>query len=231
MYCVNCGVKLADTEKNCPLCGVTAFHPDIVRAEAEHFYPTNPVQAYRINRIPVMVVITAIFLLSFMTTLLCDYQLNRTISWSGYVMGGLLVAYVSIVLPCWFRSPNPAIFVPCSFATVGLYVYYINAVTGGNWFLSFALPIVVTMGAIIAAVATLMRYVPKGGLYIFGGAFTAIGVFLPIMELLLNLTFELKKFIGWSLYPLVALVLLGGILIYLAISRNAREKMERKFFI
>ena len=39
MYCVKCGVKLADTEKQCPLCGTVAFHPDIVREEVASLYP------------------------------------------------------------------------------------------------------------------------------------------------------------------------------------------------
>ena len=31
MYCANCGVKLADSEKVCPLCKTVAYHPDIKR--------------------------------------------------------------------------------------------------------------------------------------------------------------------------------------------------------
>ena len=31
MYCVKCGVELADSEKKCPLCGTPVFHPDIPR--------------------------------------------------------------------------------------------------------------------------------------------------------------------------------------------------------
>mgnify|MGYP001071229356 CR=1 FL=1 len=27
MYCVNCGVELADSETVCPLCGTRVFHP------------------------------------------------------------------------------------------------------------------------------------------------------------------------------------------------------------
>ena len=30
MYCVKCGVELADSEKKCPLCGTPVFHPDIL---------------------------------------------------------------------------------------------------------------------------------------------------------------------------------------------------------
>ena len=39
MYCVKCGVKLADSEKICPLCGTKAYHPDIERGEVNAIYP------------------------------------------------------------------------------------------------------------------------------------------------------------------------------------------------
>ena len=29
MYCIQCGVKLADSQSACPLCGTVVFHPDI----------------------------------------------------------------------------------------------------------------------------------------------------------------------------------------------------------
>ena len=50
------------------------------------------------------------------------------------------------------------------------------------------------------------------------------------MEFLMVLTFRFSKFIGWSWYPMVALILMGGALIFLAICRPARETVERKFF-
>ena len=78
---------------------------------------------------------------------------------------------------------------------------------------------------------TLTRYVPRGALYIYGGALMALGAFLPVMELLLKVTFRLPEFIGWSWYPLVALVLMGGALIFLALCRPARETAERKLFL
>ena len=41
MYCINCGVKLADSEKRCPLCGTVPYHPDIVRQEGQALYPQD----------------------------------------------------------------------------------------------------------------------------------------------------------------------------------------------
>ena len=86
------------------------------------------------------------------------------------------------------------------------------------------------LALITSAVVTLLWYLRKGRLYIFGGAFIALGGFMLPMELLINLTFQ-RPFIGWSLYPLITLTLLGGLLIFLAICRPARETMERKLFI
>ena len=35
MYCIKCGVELADSEKVCPLCGTRVYHPDIEIKTAE----------------------------------------------------------------------------------------------------------------------------------------------------------------------------------------------------
>ena len=39
MYCVKCGVELADTENKCPLCGTAVYHPDIQREAVQPNYP------------------------------------------------------------------------------------------------------------------------------------------------------------------------------------------------
>ena len=66
---------------------------------------------------------------------------------------------------------------------------------------------------------------------ILGGALMALGAFMLLVEFLLVITFDHYSFVGWSLYPLTALMVLGGLLIYLAINHSARETMERKLFI
>lgn len=231
MYCIKCGVKLSDNQKSCPLCQTIVFHPEIMPSVDDPLYPAQQTPAPHVRSQAALVVVTTFFLLPLLITALCDFQLNGTISWSGYVIGALLVSYVMLVLPYWFRQPNPVIFVPCGFAAVGLFLLYISIATGGGWFLSFAFPVTGAVGLIVTAVVALLKYVGKGELYIFGGAFIALGAFMPVMELLLNLTFGFPQRLIWSVYPLVALVLLGAMLIFLAIFRPARETMERKFFL
>ena len=39
MYCIKCGVRLADTERSCPLCGTVCFHPDLPGPKQSRFIP------------------------------------------------------------------------------------------------------------------------------------------------------------------------------------------------
>lgn len=231
MYCVNCGVKLADTEKQCPLCGVKVYHPEIVRKEGEPLYPQQLMPSQQVSIGAAKIVATAMFLLPAIITLLCDLQISGSIVWSGYVVGALALCYVVAVLPAWFQKPNPVIFVPCDFGAVALYLFYINLATGGKWFLSFALPVTGGICLIVTAVVTLLRYIRKGRLYVFGGALVALGAFMPLVEFLICFTFRDIRFAVWSFYPLAAFVILGTMLIFLAVCRPARETMERKFFV
>ena len=230
MYCVKCGVKLAASENKCPLCGTVAYHPDIVREPEVPLYPAGRYPSETMKPKVLQGAMLILFLLPMVTTLLVDLQVNGTVTWSGYAIGALVLGYLVVMLPLWFRKPNPVIFVPCDFAAVILYLLYINLSTGGQWFLSFAFPVAGGIGVIVTAVVTLLRYIRRGRLYILGGAAMALGAFMLLMEFLLVITFD-RTFVGWSLYPLAALLLLGLLMIYLAIDRSAREMMERKLFI
>lgn len=231
MYCVNCGVKLAASEKECPLCGTVPYHPDIAREPGEPLYPANRYPAETMRPKVMQGAMLILFLLPMVITLLVDLQTNGTVTWSGHVVGALVLSYLVICLPMWFRKPNPVIFVPCDFAAVILYLLYVDLAAGGGWFLSFAFPVTGGIGLIVTAVVTLLRYVRRGKLYILGGAVMAFGAFMLLIEFLMVITFENYFFVGWSLYPLAVLFLLGVLMIYLAIDRSAREMMERKLFI
>ncbi len=231
MYCVKCGVKLADTESVCPLCHTAVYHPAVERDDAMPLYPENRLPTLPKSSRVLQIMVTAAFVLIAAVCALSDWQLGGGIVWSGYVVGALLAVYVGVVLPSWFEKPNPVIFVPCFFAAVLLYLLYINWHVEGDWFLSFALPVTAGIGGVITAATALLRYTKKAVLYIVGGALILLGAFMLLVEFLLCLTFEGIPYIGWSFYPLMTLGILGGLLLYLAINRNARETMERWFFI
>ena len=129
MYCVKCGVELADSEKKCPLCGTPVFHPDIPRNLSDPpFPPDRRIRPEDVNRSGILFVLTVAALLPALLCLLCDWRINGTLVWSGYAAGAIGLLYIVILLPMWFRHPNPVIFVPVDFVAVGLYLLYINMI-------------------------------------------------------------------------------------------------------
>ena len=210
MYCVNCGVELADSETVCPLCGTRVFHPDLSRPQADAPYPPDHhVKPEDVNRSGILFVMTMLALLPAVICLLCDWRINGGIVWSGFAAGAIGLLYVLIVLPMWL---------------------YIDLAVKGGWFLSFAFPVTAAIGLLLTAVVALVRYVRGGYLYIFGGALILAGGLAVLIEFLINVTFGIHKALLWSIYPLAAGVILGGMLLVIAICKPLRKSLHRKFF-
>lgn len=155
MYCVKCGVELADSEKKCPLCGTPVFHPDIPRNLSEPpFPPDKRIRPEDVNRSGVLFVLTIAALLPahFVSAVRLAHQRNACLV---RLCGGSPIAllYVVICCPCGSGGPIPSYLCRSISSPVGLYLLYINFATGGHWFLSFAFPVT---GAIACSSAQLL---------------------------------------------------------------------------
>ena len=227
MYCINCGVKLEGGADKCPLCNTVVPIP--APHEEEKMYPSNKFPKLLPKSKALSGSLVIILFIPLILTFFSDIHDNRKLDWFGFVAGALLLCYILIALPIWFRKPNPVIFIPCDFLAIILYVLYIDLELQGGWFLPFALPAIGGFGLLICALITLLRYVKKGRLFIIGSFFILLGGFIMLLEALMVKPFQIP-FSGWSCYPLVTLVLLGGMLLYLAINKSAREIAKRKLF-
>ena len=232
MYCVKCGVELADSERSCPLCGTEVILPENVkRPHAEPSYPPFPgAPTEGITRVGAMSLLTFLFFLPFALCLIIDTEINGLVEWSGFASGGILLLYIVLLLPCWFRRPSPAIFTPVSFAALGLYLLYVNYAVEGSWFLTFALPLTAAVGLLSTATMTLLYYVRGGKPFILGGASILFGGIMILIEFLLHITFAHPPLFRWSLYPFAAFFLIGIFLLLVGIIRPLREFMHRKLF-
>ena len=227
MYCINCGVKLADTESKCPLCE-TPVCPTYLK-KSEPLYPTTETPKRKSAVKAISGVILILYLVPFIVSLFSDLQFNGKIDWFGYVAGALIVSYVTLALPLWFRRPTRVFFVPLSFIASAIYLQYINFATDGNWYFSFALPLICGLCVLVCSIFALLRYTNRGRLYLFGGVNIYLGAYILLIEYLMNITFGIR-FIGWSMYPFMVLTLFGLLMIYLAANHTAREFIKRKLF-
>ena len=229
MYCVKCGVELADSEQKCPLCHTPVALPGFVVKEDDRIYPRFE-KPETVNPRGIYFILSFASLIAAIISFVADLNMGGGIAWSGYVIGGIALFYILFILPGWFRKYNPAIFIPIDFLAIGLYLFYINLATGGRWFNTFALPITGIITLIISSITILSYYLRKGYLYIFGGALIAAGAFCPAIETLSIITFNQSPMM-WSIYPLIALFLIGMMMIVIAIVKPLRESLCRIFAI
>lgn len=229
MYCVKCGVELADSQRSCPLCSTPVYFPEL-DPERERPYPKqNKPEA--VNARGVYFVITFAFIIAIAVCLLADQALGVGMGWSYYVLGGMALAYIILILPGWFNRPHPEVFTPCNFAAIALYVGYINFSLDGSWFIPFALPLIGGVAIIVCAIVILTHYLRRGRLYIWGGALIAAGAHCVLIEWLLVRTFATQPMFLWSPYPATTLILVGIMLIIVAIVKPFRESLRRVFFL
>lgn len=231
MYCIKCGIELSPGQAYCPICSTKVCHTDFPVDQSLAPYPVKPFQSEAYNRKGLMFVITVLSALTALLPLLLEHMLFDMVSWSAYVSSSLVLGYVLLLLPLWFQNPNPIIFVPCDFAAIGSYLFFINWMGGGKWFLSFALPVTVMLGFIVTALTVLLHCLRRGRLYIIGGGLIGLGMFAVYLEFFIWFTFQPARFIFWSLFPLVALGTLGIMTIIIAIVKPFKESLRKYFYM
>ena len=229
MYCVKCGVELADSQRSCPLCSTPVYFPELDPDRERNYPPQNKPEI--VNARGVHFVITFAFIIAIAVCLIADQALGVGMGWSFYALGGMALAYVILILPGWFNRRHPAVFVPSNFAAIALYVGYINFATDGEWFLTFALPLIGGLALIVSAIVILSYYIRRGYLYIWGGALIALAAHCVLIEWLSIMTFENIQQFFWSVYPATTLFLVGIMLIVVAIVKPFRESLRRVFFV
>ncbi len=231
MYCINCGIELSPGQAICPICKTKVCHPDFPADQELATYPPRPFQSEAYNIRGLLFVVSVIWALLTVLPVGLEWMLFRHIAWSGYVSGGMALLYTVFLLPAWFKNPNPVIFAPCDFAAAGLFLLYINYAVDGGWFLSFALPVTAFLALIVTAFCALLRYLRRGRLYIIGGFLIALGVFSVYLEFFAYYTFDAVSFVFWSVFPMVAFVLLGLMLITVAIVKPFKESLRKIFYM
>lgn len=162
MYCINCGVELADSETVCPLCGTPGVSPGYAPAAGGASLSAGPHGPSRGGE-PLRRAVHPDHAGGAAHRDLHPVRLERQ---RGHpvvrVRRRRRGAAVHLrCCPCGSEA-NPVIFVPADFAAIGLYLLYINFATGGHWFLTFALPVTGTIGVLVTTVVTLLRYLSRG---------------------------------------------------------------------
>ena len=229
MYCVKCGVRLQDGTERCPLCDTPVWNPGEAETAAPNFSDRYPIPP-KSRRYPILAFLTAFLIAGSLSALIFCLTNLHGVYWSGYVMLGCALFYFSVVFPFWFERREPLIFVPLAFVLTSGYLLYICLYTDGHWFLSFAFPLTMLVGALVTAAVAIFRLSRRRRLVKTGILLIAIGCSTMLVELFQHITFGGRMF-AWSLYPVCAFTVMGLFVLLCGVIPPWRTYFERKLFL
>lgn len=230
MYCMKCGTKLGETEIKCPLCGFDL--PKLSPEQEKSLYP-------RTERPRIAEDFKGLLL--FFTLLLCggggavlaiDLANGGGVSYSAWVLFGLLLFYTALILPRWFRKPNPVVFLPVFGVCFLVTLWYLDFLYfEAGWFFPLAFPLVGGFILMLETVVTLVRYLRGGKFYVYGGFFIGLGCLSFASELGGRAFLGIPVCLTWSLIPLILFSILGVGLIVIGAVPPFRAYVTRRFFV
>lgn len=230
-YCVNCGVELDDGVKKCPLCETEVINPKKTSCEHVATYPVYvPPQKQKVKKSTVVALISLIFALPVILTLISDLSINNAITWSEYVISSVICAYLLVILPIVLRE-HTALYIMLMAVTAALYLMFINIKTGGRWLLTFAAPILTATTAFVVLMVVLTREKKISKMTCLEISMIFVGLFCILTEFLINVTFLSRNVFVWSLYPAATFTIISIATATVTRNKPLMAKLEKKFFI
>ena len=229
-YCVNCGVELDSSIKECPLCNTPVINPnkhDNMMSVAS--YPDSKGEVEVVKRKDLGILLTVVLSATSITCLLLNLLVFTGSLWSFMVIGVCIcLFFFAFPAVIYTKSPIYLSFLVDGIA-VGIYLYLITFLTSdSDWFWQLGLPIVVMITALIELFTLLARTFPfnilSGSLYLF----TDIAILCVFLELMIERFYDDSYHISWSAVVLTVCVIIDITLITILAKKRLRNEVRRR---
>ncbi|MEA5051148.1 MAG: zinc ribbon domain-containing protein [Oscillospiraceae bacterium] len=232
-YCVNCGVELADSEKECPLCGTEVVNPRAKWKDDERRpYPTRIDAVVRkVNRKFVVLLICALMLIPIVIPVLTDMLFNRGITWSAYVVGADVCLFFLCVFPFLYEVPRPYLYLAIDTAVLVGYIALIAYNSGGGWFLPLGLPLMLCLCATVSAFIFVIRRSRLSGLKKAAILFGVAAAACVVIDCTISRFAGAEHPVLWSLFVVGSNIVFSAIMLILDKRKELRDEILRRLFI
>ncbi len=247
--CPNCGVRIEDDQKNCPLCGAvpaadqqggvqghenpaaTRETTEIPRSgkEAEGGAPTagrlrqeKEKETEREQRVRILFgeVISFIALAGAVVVFAVDYAYGMQVTWSRFPLITIAFLWLLLNIPYWLRGQGYLI-VLLETIDLGAFLYMLDLFTPSvSWFAGLALPIAGGLGVIIMLAMGCIRLFRLSVLGSISAVLVGLGLYILWLERVINYYLYGRAYVSWSLVAAAAVI---PIIVFL-ISFNMRLK-------
>lgn len=217
-YCVNCGVKLAKTEKKCPLCNTIVLNPKKSNEVYKPAYSNKVENFKKINYKYISKLITIILMILGIISVICNYIISGQITWSIYV----ICSIIYLVCQMTFMT-NKKLFLSMVIELIStelflLVIAYLN--NGMQWYLYLVLPFIFAIWLFIVLCIFLIKRKTKSLLRRISACFIFGSVELLIIEIFIDLYSRSTISLTWSVYAMLPLTIVGTLIFILSFNKK-----------
>lgn len=230
-YCVNCGVELEKSLKNCPLCSTEVINPkESYDERAVRPYSSHIVGAQvRLERKFVAIVITVFMLLAAVVCVMANLVYQDGVTWSGIVVGSITLAWVLIVFPFVYPGLNPVIYALLDVMVLFAFLYIVNLLDPGkDWYLALAMPEVLMAGVVALIDIVIIKSKRTRGFQSIGLVIMSLGALMMGLEALLDIYNDMKLLLQWSWFIIIPAFAVGLLCFMVEKKRELKEEIIRR---
>ncbi len=231
-YCVHCGVKLADSEKRCPLCQTPVYDPaQPDRRAAPKPYPVRmPEQELTRSKRFLLTLASLMLLAPAGLCLIIDLLITGSVTWSGYASGALVMLFLpaaAAVLAVARYQTYCAI--GTAFLSLNVYLFLVERLSGsGSWFFPIVLPALALGTGIITLIVVLHRRGLLNKLTLIAAAFAGCALECLAIEWLHAAAVQKTGGFVWSPFVLSPCLFISLSLLFINGNRSVREEIRRR---
>lgn len=229
-YCVNCGVELDKTAKECALCNTPVINPkELVPRYGKTPFPMEKGQVETVKSKDMGILLTTVVLATIVTCGLLNAFVFTGPLWSLAVSGVFVILWVILVPAVIYTKLSVYAYVLLDGAAVVLYLYMLAFMLDSyDWFWGLGLPIVMWLTGILEVLTLCIRKLPRSflttGLYVI----TAIGLLCGGLECMIDTYLRDEVSIHWSAVVITVCIIVDIAIITMLSRRRLRNAVRRR---
>jgi hypothetical protein len=228
-FCVNCGVKLKQSEKVCPLCNTKVINSNNLECLDKPVYSILNDEYNKINHKFVCELITIILIIISLITILCNLIFTGKLSWAIYVLISMLYlnSKLSFIL---FKNKYIAFVIELISTELLLFVIaYLN--NGLHWYMYLVGPIVFVIWLYVLFCMLVLKSKKYNFLRRFALCFSFISLVLIVIEGGIDLFRNNIINFNWSVYAIVPITILSIIMYIISYNSKLLDEIKQRIFI
>lgn len=232
-YCVNCGVELHASAQKCALCGTAVLNPNEVGTKKpEPPFAPEPHIPESVSRRFTAFVVSMVILIPNIVCLAFNFTVFKDTFWSFYILATSALVWTVFVFPFFTKKKKPYLMWAFDTAAVLFYFYFFYEMlpSAGNWFLTVALPIVLTASLQMLIYMLWALGKKRHAILRILHLFADVGVFFLVSGIVISagFSFKIAGIIGMIVF--VSCLCIIAFLIYCYNSKSMRRYLSKRFF-